>query len=417
LDNGNNWKKNTALFVSSQTISLFGSMLVQYAITWHITLETQSGIMMTLSIICGFVPTLIVSPFAGVWADRYDRKAVIILSDSLIAASTLALAALFMFGLGSIWLLFVALAVRSFGAGIQTPAVGAFLPQLVPEDKLTRVNGLNSSLQSLIALLSPMLSGALLSLASLEAIFFIDVVTAAVAVAILLILRLPARETAAAEPQKTGYFSDMGAGLRYIIHHRFVRTLFIYCAVYFVLVAPLAFLTSLQVTRSFGDDVWRLTVLEVGFSSGMMLGGLIIASWGGFKNRVHTMLLSLFVVAVCTIFLGLVRVFWIYLAFMGIVGISMSVFNTPFTVLLQQKVEPEYMGRVFGVLSMISSSIMPLAMFIFGPAADIISIESLLVATGMLMLALCATAMRSRVLLEGGRQEHKAKGSQMGDNA
>lgn len=415
MDIGHNWKKNAALFLLSQTVSLFGSMLVQYAITWHITLKTQSGIMMTLSIICGFVPTLIVSPFAGVWADRYDRKAVIILSDSLIAVSTLALAALFMAGLGSIWLLFAALAVRSFGGGIQTPAVGAFLPQIVPEEKLTRVNGINGSVQSLITLLSPMLSGALLSFASLEAIFFIDIVTAAVAVAILLILKMPARETAS-EPQNAGYFKDMAAGIRYIANHRFVRTLFVHCAVFFVLAAPLAFLTLLQVTRSFGDDVWRLTVLEVVFSSGMTLGGLIIAAWGGFENRAHTMLLSLFAVALCTILLGLVPVFWIYLAVMGFVGISMSIFNTPFTVLLQQKVEPEYMGRVFGVLSMISSSIMPLAMFIFGPAADIIRIETLLVATGVLMLAHCAVAMRSRVLLEGGKSEQTAKDSRTGDN-
>jgi DHA3 family macrolide efflux protein-like MFS transporter len=84
-----NWKKNITLFLGSQTISLFGSSLVQYAIMWYITLNTQSGVMMTISIVCGFVPTFILSPIAGVWADRYNRKILIILSDSLIAISTL----------------------------------------------------------------------------------------------------------------------------------------------------------------------------------------------------------------------------------------------------------------------------------------------------------------------------------------
>lgn len=68
------WKKNIALFFGGQTISLFGSSLVQYAIMWHITLTTESGMMMTLYIICGFIPTFILSPVAGVWADRYNRK-------------------------------------------------------------------------------------------------------------------------------------------------------------------------------------------------------------------------------------------------------------------------------------------------------------------------------------------------------
>ncbi|HEX2980121.1 MAG TPA: MFS transporter, partial [Anaerolineaceae bacterium] len=175
-----NWKKNTVLFLTSQTISLFGSFLVQYAITWHITLETQSGVMMTLSIISGFLPTFFLSPFAGVWADRYNRKLLIILSDSLIAVSTLVLAVLFLMGYDSIWLLFAASAVRAVGAGIQSPAVSAFLPGLVPEDQLTRVNGINSSIQALVTLVSPMASGALLAMATIEAIFFIDVVTAAI---------------------------------------------------------------------------------------------------------------------------------------------------------------------------------------------------------------------------------------------
>src|SRR4051794_2725010 len=114
----NNWKKNIILFLGSQTISLFGSSLVQYAIMWYITLNTQSGVMMTISIVCGFVPTFFLSPIAGVWADRYNRKVLILLADSMIAISTLILAILFLYGYDSLWLLFVMSAVRAVGAGI-----------------------------------------------------------------------------------------------------------------------------------------------------------------------------------------------------------------------------------------------------------------------------------------------------------
>lgn len=131
------WKKRIVLFLTSQTISLFGSLLVQYAISWYITLRTQSAVMMTISIICGFLPTFFLSPFAGVWADRYNRKILIILSDSMIAISTLFIAILFILGYDSLWLLFLISAIRSLGTGIQTPAVNAFIPQIVPEDKLT----------------------------------------------------------------------------------------------------------------------------------------------------------------------------------------------------------------------------------------------------------------------------------------
>ena len=397
------WKKDIILFLSSQTFSLFGSMLVQYAITWYITLETQSGVMMTIAIICGFVPTFFISPFAGVWADRYNRKLLIMISDSLIAIATLILAILFFMGYDFIWLLFAASAIRSIGSGIQTPAVGAILPSLVPEDKLTKVNGANSSIQSLVMLVSPMLSGALLSFATIEAIFFIDVVTAAIAVVILLLFLHVPTHAKALETKKINYFSDMLEGVGYIQNHGFVRAIFIFCGFFFILVAPLAFLTPLQVTRSFGDDVWRLTAVEMTFSIGMMLGGIVIASWGGFKNKIHTMALSTLITAVCTVALGIVPVFWIYLFFMGLVGIVMPMFNTPFMVLLQQKVEQDFLGRVFGVLNMISSSIMPMAMLAFGPIADVIKIEWLLVGTGLLMFAESLFLLGSKVLIEAGK--------------
>ena len=91
-----NWKKDLALFLGGQTISLFGSMLVQYAIMWHITLTAKSGSVQTLYIICGILPTFFISPFAGVWADRYDRKKLIMVSDSMIATATLILAFIFL---------------------------------------------------------------------------------------------------------------------------------------------------------------------------------------------------------------------------------------------------------------------------------------------------------------------------------
>ncbi|MEH6994351.1 MFS transporter [Neobacillus drentensis] len=399
----NNWKRNTILFLGSQTISLFGSALVQYAIMWYITLNTQSGVMMTISIICGFVPTFFLSPFAGVWADRYNRKILIILSDSLIAISTLILAILFLMGYEALWLLFLMSAIRAIGTGIQGPAVGAILPQLVPEDKLTKVNGTNGSIQALIMLVAPMASAALLTMASMEAIFFIDVVTAAIAVFILLtFLHIPIHAKAA-EKQTNSYLSDLKQGFVYIQNHAFVKKFFMFFAFFFVLAAPVAFLTPLQVTRSFGDDVWRLTAIEITFSIGMMLGGVFMASWGGFKNKIHTMTLAALVMGACTFALGIIPNFWIYIVFMGIVGVAMPIFNTPSTVLLQEKVEGDYLGRVFGVLGMISSSMMPLGMLIFGPISDIIEIEWLLIGTGILMFIQGFFLIGSKVLLEAGK--------------
>jgi len=402
-----NWKKNIALFLTAQTLTLFGSSLVQYAIMWHITLETQSGTMMMFSIICGFLPTFFLSPFAGVWADRYNRKLLIIISDTVIAFSTLVLALLFLAGFREWWLLFVIIAIRALGTAVHVPAVGAIIPQIVPKEKLTRINAINGSIQSLTMIAAPMLSALLYTVASIEAIFFIDVATAAIGILTLLFfLNVPTHEKAL-EKQTTGYFSDLREGIVYIMNHGYLKRFFLYCLFFFFLVAPVAFLTPLQVTRTFGADVWRLMVFEITFATGMILGGAILAAWGGFKNKIHTMTLSSLITGICTLMLGLAPNFWIYLFFSALAGIALPLFNTPSTVLLQEKVEQNFLGRVFGIFGMIMSSMMPIGMLLFGPLADIVKIEWLLIITGLMLFFQSFYLVASKVLIEAGKPPEK----------
>jgi len=178
-------------------------------------------------------------------------------------------------------------------------------------------------------------------------------------------------------------------------------------AVFFILMAPASFLTPIQVTRSFGDDEWRLAAIEVAFSIGMMVGGGLIAAWGGFKNKIYTMAFSGLIMGICTVALGIVPSFWIYLLFMGIFGVAMPIFNTPTTVLIQEKVDGDYLGRVFGVFGMISTSMMPIGMLIFGPMADYIDIEWLLIGTGLVMTFLLIFLVKSKTLIEAGKPKEQ----------
>ncbi|MBM7699806.1 MFS transporter [Kurthia huakuii] len=396
-----NWKRTIILFLTSQTISLFGSALVQYAIMWYVTLETKSGMIMTLYILFGFIPTFILSPFAGVWVDQFNRKKLIALSDSVIAVTTLILAITFMMGYQEMWLLFLAVAIRACGAAIQVPAVSAILPQMVPEDELVRVNGINGSIQAATMLIAPIASASLLTFANLQSIFFIDVVTAAIGVGTLLaFIHVKTHEKATQE--KLRYIDDLKQGFHYISNQKYLKPFFLFFAIIFFLVAPIAFLTPLQTVRSFGDEVWRLTAIELAFMGGMVLGGGLIALWAGFRNRIKTMLGACFIIALGTVALGLVPNFVLYLVFMSISGLVMPYFNTPSMTMLQERVDPNYLGRVFGIFSMISSSMMPIGMLVFGPIADIVKIEWLLILTGTLMFILGMIFIRNKAFIEAG---------------
>jgi MFS transporter, DHA3 family, macrolide efflux protein len=383
-DDFSDWKKKATLFLSGQAVSLFGSSLVQFAIIWHITLTTQSGPMMTISTICGFLPQIAISLFAGVWADRYNRRLLIIFADILIALPTLILAVLFMLGYRELWLLFLISGIRSIGSGIQSPAIGALLPQIVPQEKLAKVNGINGSIQSTILLISPIASGTLMSLSTLENIFFIDVATAMIAVGIMMTLKVSLHKKAA-QKQESGYFDDLKEGLRYARQNVFIRTLLMFYSLFFFLLTPVAMLTPLMIARSFGEEVWRLTFNEVAFFGGSIIGGIIFAAWGGFKNHVHTLALACTAFGVLTAILGFSSVFVIYLIVMFVTGIFMPFFHSPVTVLLQERVDQDMLGRIFSIIQIVASTAFPLGMVVFGPIAEVIKVEMLLIITGVLM--------------------------------
>lgn len=398
------WQKKTVLFLAGQTVSLFGSSLVQFAIIWHITLTTQSGAMMTVSSIFSFAPQIAVSLFAGVWADRYSRRWLIMAADAGIALATLILAIVLIGGNYSIWLIFLVLGIRSLGSGIQSPAVGAILPQIVPPDKLMKVNGINGSIQSLILLLSPAASGALLSLLPLEYTLFVDVSTAIIAVLIMLALKVPMHQVSP-EAQKGGYFDDLKAGLRYVAGSGFVAELLVFYGLFFLFLVPSAYLTPLMVARSFGPEVWRQTANEMLFSIGSVIGGVVIAAWGGFKNRMATISAACVFFGICTILLGLISSFWFYLAVIWAIGLSVPFFSSPANVLLQEKVAADMQGRVFSLVQLVATTVMPLGMVLFGPLADTVSVELLLLVTGVLLALLGVFVPLNRNLWRAGEPE------------
>lgn len=379
-----NWKRNAGIFFAGQAVSLFGSALVQYAISWHINLTTGSGVYLTLAVLCGFVPTFLLSPFAGVWADRYNRKILVIVADGCIALATLILAIVVRSGNNTMAPMFVALVIRSFGTAVQNPCVSAILPAVVPEKHLTKINGINSSLQSAIMVFAPMLAAMLIKTTPLYFIFLIDVVTAAIAIFIMLFV-FKYEHKPKPEKMKNDYFGELKQGVQYIRSRQYLKLLFI--GIFFLnfLCAPIAFLTPLQVTRNYGDDAYFLMMIEIVFSVGMIAGGILIAAWGGFKNRVHTMIFAGVFVAAGTIALGVIRPFVVYLIVFGVCGVAMPAFNTPAVVILQERVEDEYLGRVFSVMTMLSTAAMPLGMLLFGPIGDVVAIEYLLIGTGILL--------------------------------
>ena len=398
------WKRNAIFFLVGQFLSMFGSMLVSHTITWHITLQEQSGGLIAIFTCAAMLPMVFVSPFAGVWADRYNRKYLVNISDAAIALITLIVAVLYTSGMKSIWFLFAAVMARSAGQGVQLPAVNALIPQIVPEEHLTRFNGVQSTSQSLTMFAAPMAAGALLTFLPLEYIFFIDVITALIGIATVFFF-VKVSGVSNVQERKAGikaYYHEMAEGLRFIGSQSWLKALLVFTSAFCILASPAAMLTPLQVTRTFGGDVWRLTAVEIAFSVGMMAGGILISVWGGFKNKAHTMVLAWLLFGTTTVLFGVMPNFWLYVGVMVFCGCTLPLYSTPSMTIMQTKVPANVMGRVFSVVAMINGLAMPLGIALFGPLGDVIKIEILLIATGTLLIAGGLILYRSREIIQIG---------------
>ncbi|MDF2557698.1 MAG: major facilitator superfamily 1 [Bacillales bacterium] len=380
-------RKNIWNYLSGVAVTTFGSSVVQFAIIWYITLETKSGVMMTIVTIASTLPQLFVTPFAGVWADRYDKKKIIVISDLAIAFATLILAIVFLSGYEAKWLVFLIAAIRSLGAGIQSPAAGAFVPQFVPEESLLKVNGGISTIHSTSQLIAPAVSGLLLQFASISMIFFIDVLTAVIGCALIFRVIAPPLKQKTIKSSSSAW-SEMKAGLKYAKEHPFLKEILIFYASFMIFIGPSAALTPLHAALKFGDDVWRLTSIEMCFSIGAVIGGLVLSATGGFKNRILSLALSCIGFGVFTVLLGVVPYFFIYTSLFIFMGFGLPYFNTPAVTMVQQGVDKEMLGRVMSLFVLISSSAFPMSMMIFGPMADYMKIEWLLIGTGLIITLL-----------------------------
>ncbi len=388
-------KRRTVIFLTSQAVTLFGSTLVQMAIVWYVTLNTGEGAWIAAFTVASYLPQFLISFLGGVWADRYNKKALIIGADAGIAVITLAMW-LCMPYLGETSLMLPLLlamsALRSIGAGIQTPAVNAVLPLLVPQEDLMRYNGINATMQSVVQFAAPAAAGALLSFSTLRSVLLIDILTAGIGIGIFSFVAVPRQ----LQTEKTSVFADMKIGTRYVMTDKLLRTLLITYGMFIFFSVPAGFLAQLFVSRTFGETYWYLTAVEVVGFLGMMTGGIIMSTWGGFKKRSTTLVSGLAAFGIVGTVMAVSGHFILYLALMFLYGIPLTMIQTAVTTMIQESSEERMQGRVFGLLGTMYSGFLPIGMAVFGPLADIIPLPWIMIGAGvvLILLAICLFVKR-----------------------
>lgn len=430
------WMRDAALLLTGQAFSLLGSSVVQYAIWWWIVLRERTGASLLLATLFGVVPQAVVSIFGGSLADRYDRRLLVMLPDALIALVTVALSVGFAMDWVSLGMIYVALLLRSAGGGVQAPAVQSFIPDVVPEKGLLRVNSLYGVINSANLIVAPAVAAVLINLVPLWSILLVDVTTAFVGVAFVAMIRTPrmARgRTGSAEGASDGGVSDgasdaagpavsgvrraladLREGFDYVMARPRLRGVVLSDGlICFIAVAPMN-LTMLLMTREFeGVDLNlgfvnlttasdKLAANELGWSLGMLAGGALMSTVGAKRVRDTMRMLAFGMTAtgLAVVGLGLCTNLLAYLVVDVFAGVADALCVGPIRTILQSESDPRMTGRVFGLDVAFSSFGMPLGMLVFAPLADVVPVSWVFVAGGVLSLPigayLFALARRTR---------------------
>jgi len=382
-----------------QALSLLGSQVVQFALIWYLTAETGSGTVLAIASMMGLLPTVLLGPIAGALVDRWSRRWIMFWADTLVALASLLLAFLFATEQVQIWQIYAILFVRALGAAFHGPAMIASTSLMVPPAYLTRIAGLNQMLNGGLNIIAAPLGAFLVELLPMQNIMLVDVATALFAVAPLLFIAVPQPpatvQAATSGEQKgatAGLWHELVVGFRYVLSRPGLRAVIVIAVLINFLVSPAMALLPLVVKEYFHGGALQLGWLEAALGIGVLLGGLLLGIWGGFKRRMVTTMAGLVLLGFAMLMLGLAPadLFAIALVAMFLGGLALPIANGPVQATLQVTVAPEMQGRVFTLLASLATAMTPIGLLLAGPLSDLISVNVWYVAAGITILILVA---------------------------
>jgi DHA3 family macrolide efflux protein-like MFS transporter len=387
--NSTEWQMPFFSVWTGQAFSLVGSRVVQFALVWWLTRLTGSATVLATASLVALVPEIVLGPIAGAYVDRWNRRMLMIVSDGIIALSSLWLAFLFLSSAIEVWHVYVVMLIRAVAGSFHWPAMHASTSLMVPKKHLARVAGLNQMMNGALNIVGPPLGALLLELLPQYGVMLVDVGTALLAIGPLFLIQVPQpsrEDLQATKAGKPSIWADLGAGLRYIRGWPGLMVLIGAAMVFKIALTPAFSLLPLLVSKHFGGDAAQLSLLESASGAGIVVGGLVLSVWGGFRRRIFTTMMGITILGTGLLVLGLAPgdLFWIALAAAFVIGLMLPLTDGPIMAILQGTVVPEMQGRVFTIMISLLSITSPLGLVVAGPVSDWLGLQVWFLTAGVL---------------------------------
>lgn len=366
--------KGFIFFWSGQMVSILGSSIIQFVLTWWITVQTESPLLLALATFIAFIPTIILTPVAGVLVDRWNRKVIIALADFLQAAVTLVLLFLFWFTTVTVSILLIFIAVRGIFQAFHQPAVMSLTPIMVPRKHLSRINSLDYFFNSIIFLIGPIIAAFLYKYIPIHHIMWIDVASFVIAIIPLIFVVIPkvVQPDKDKAEEKKSFWSDFKEGFVFIKNKEGLLPLLSSFTGANFFVIPLFTLLNLFVYTTHNGLETNLAFVLAFNQVGMIIGSILFLLWKGFKKKVHGVVIGIALMYAGYLFMSLtpIGLFW----FMGIgflvIGFGLPMANISSQTIWQSIVPKEKLGRVMSVRIAIAQFTSPIAIILSGVVTE-----------------------------------------------
>jgi DHA3 family macrolide efflux protein-like MFS transporter len=369
--------KHYIYFLLGQQFSMLGSLIVGFVITWWMA---GNVIFLSISTFLMFLPQILVTPFSGVISDRWNKKAIIAISDSIQAALTFLLFIFFLLDLENIVFILTINTFRAASFAFQHPAVSSLIPVMVPKENLSRVNGMNFLSSGLIFSVGPMIAATLMAfIPQTEMIFLLDIITFLMAMVPLLIIKIPEIPQITEESTKKSMFKDFKTGLLTVKMVPGLLAMIMFAMIWNFIFRPWAVLLPNFIRDFHGGSALDLAIIMTASQIGNIIGSLITSIKKTWKQKIKINIFGAILTFICQIpaILAPEGNFILIIVSMVPAWILFPITVSTYLAILQTVVTKDKIGRIMSIDHMISMAIAPIGALIAGPLALLMGIQSL----------------------------------------
>jgi len=402
--------RNFWLYAMGRLVSLIGSGIQSLALSLYVLDLTGSGTMMGTFLVMSMIPRVVFAPIAGVIGDRFNRKAIMVYMDFARGVLIFLLAFMAYRGTLSLSIIYISQLIMSIMDTFFDPATSAMLPDIVPEENLTRANSILGAINSISYIVGPAMGGVLYPL-GIGIVFIIN--AASFIVSGISEIFIHYRQTTEKKKMSAGqFFEDLKGGFAFLKERSDISTVMLFAMITNFLLTPVLVIAIPYFVRTvMGFSSQQFGIFRSSGVVGSLIGNLLIASFLSkskpgklFDIGLFGQIITFFIINILMFPWG-AKFFggatWLYLGTLAIVFMSTGMLNafvnTPLSVFFQKTIPTDVRSRVFSVLSVMSQLIVPLGTALYGFLVDHMPVHYLV------LIALIMTVIATIPFLMAGK--------------